>query len=124
MKLISRISFIVAAALVLNSCYYDAYYEIDEITEDVSYSVDIQALWDAGCVTCHDGNEPPDLRPDTGYDDLLNNGWVVPFDAENSILYQSLLGTDGVSLMPPGAQWPLANINLVRDWINQGAQDN
>jgi len=29
-----------------------------------------------------------------------------------------------VPLMPPGSQWSTAKINLVKDWINQGAQDN
>ncbi len=112
--------------LFLSSCYYDAYYELPEddvITENVSYANDIQPLWDASCVVCHNGNVPPDLRPDTSYD-ALQNGWLVPGEAESSIIYQSLLGSNGVLLMPPGAQWPLSDTNLVRDWINQGALDN
>ena len=123
MKRVIQIIILGIIGMFLNSCYYDAYYDIDEVTEDVSYSADIQPLWDAGCVVCHDGNEPPDLRPDTSYD-ALSNGWLVPGDAESSIIYQSLLGSNGVSLMPPGEPWPQADINLVRDWINQGALDN
>ena len=110
--------------LFVYSCYYDAYYEVDVVTEDVSYAADIQPIWNAACVNCHNGNEPPDLSAGISYQDLLNNGWVVPDDAESSILYQSLLGTNGVSLMPPGAPLTTAQINLVRDWINQGAEDN
>ncbi|MFT5567849.1 MAG: hypothetical protein ACI81Y_002806, partial [Glaciecola sp.] len=33
-------------------------------------------------------------------------------------------GIDGVSLMPPGSQWPDTKINAVRDWIDQGALNN
>ena len=123
MKRLYHIFMAILIGFSMNACYYDAYYDIDEVTENVSYSTDIQPLWDAGCVVCHDGNEPPDLRPDTSYD-ALTNGWLVPGDAESSIIYQSLLGSNGVSLMPPGEPWPQADINLVRDWINQGALDN
>ncbi len=114
--------------LVINSCYYDAFPEEEIIddsgtpNEDVSYQSDIIPLW-AQCVGCHNGNEPPDLRDNVSYNDLLN-GFVVPGDADASILYKSLLGIDGISLMPPGSQWPDTKINLVKDWINQGALDN
>ncbi|NNF82977.1 MAG: hypothetical protein HKM99_09555 [Flavobacteriaceae bacterium] len=113
--------------LFLNSCYYDSIYEpIDtgngEDPIEVSYQNDIIPLW-VQCVGCHNGNEPPNLEDDVSYDALLN-GFVVPGDAESSILYQSLLGTNGVSLMPPGVPWPDSKINLVRDWINQGALNN
>ena len=128
MKQIIRIIFASILALFMTSCYYDAYYEEiagdgdGEPTPNVSYANDIQPLWDAACVACHNGNTPPDLRPDTSWD-ALQNGWVEPGDAESSRLYQSLLGTNGAALMPPGG-WPQAEINLVRDWINQGAEDN
>ena len=119
--------------LGLNSCYYDAYVELDledtngngdgsGETEDISYANDILPLW-GQCVGCHSGNEPPDLTDENSYNALLN-GFVTPGDAEGSILYKSLLGIDGVSLMPPGSQWPTDKINLVKDWINQGALDN
>ena len=111
----------------MNSCYYDSIYEP---TDDggngggdpvlVSYQNDVAPLW-SQCVACHNGNEPPDLQ-NNSYDNLLN-GFVVPNDADASVLYKSLLG-DGAPLMPPGGQWPDTKINLVRDWINQGALDN
>lgn len=115
---------------MMSSCYYDSIYEPvdnggdggDGGTDIVSYADDIIPLW-SQCVGCHSGNEPPDLRNDVSYDELLS-GYVVPGDANASVLYKSLLGIDGISLMPPGAQWPDAKINLVRDWINQGAEDN
>lgn len=111
--------------LFLNSCYYDSFppEEIDPpIEEDVSYSDDIMPLW-VQCVGCHNGTVPPDLRDEFSYDSLLD-GYVVPFESDESILYKSLLGIDGISLMPPGAQWPASKTNLVKAWIDQGALDN
>ena len=111
--------------LFLNSCYYDAFPEAEDnppIEEEVSYENDVMPLW-VQCVGCHNGNVPPDLRDEFSYDSLLN-GYVEPFDAEESTLYKSLLGIDGVSLMPPGSQWPDSKIDIVEAWINQGAKDN
>ena len=110
--------------LFLNSCYYDAFPEEEIVPppEDVSYENDVMPLW-VQCVGCHQGNVPPDLRDEFSYDSLLD-GYVVPFDSEESILYKSLLGIDGVSLMPPGSKWPASKISTVKAWIDQGAKDN
>jgi hypothetical protein len=124
MKNLLKIIMLVGMGLFLNSCYYDAYPEEDNppIDEEVSYANDVMPLW-VQCVGCHSGNLPPDLRDEFSYDSLLN-GYVEPFDSEESILYKSLLGIDGVSLMPPGSQWPDSKIDIVKAWIDQGAKDN
>jgi len=125
MKNLLKILILISMGLFLNSCYYDAFpaeEELPPIEEDVSYKNDIMPLW-GQCVGCHNGNEPPDLRDEFSYDSLLN-GYVVPNDADASILYKSLLGIDGVSLMPPGSQWPDSKTDLVKAWINQGAKNN
>ena len=125
MKKLFQFSLPLIFSLFLTSCYYNSVYEEVEDNspvEDVSYQADILPLW-GQCVGCHNGSEPPNLEDMVSYDELLN-GYVVPGDADASILYKSLLGIDGVSLMPPGSQWPNAKINAVRDWINQGALNN
>tara|TARA_R110001583_G_scaffold11264_5_gene51256 strand:- start:5444 stop:5809 length:366 start_codon:yes stop_codon:yes gene_type:complete len=120
-------------ALTMNSCYYDAFPEYEEIdngsnggdggsnTVELSYKNDIEPLW-GQCVGCHNGNTPPNL--DTNSYNNLVNGYIVATDADASILYKSLLGTGGISLMPPGSQWPTSKTNLVKNWINQGAKNN
>lgn len=134
MKKLIQFIMIISLGLFMNSCFYDAFPEEEDIivdsgdngsgtVDDVSYSADIIPLW-GQCVGCHSGNTPPDLRESTSYNDLLNNGWVTPNNADSSILYKSLLGVDGVQLMPPGSKWPDTKINLVKAWINQGAQNN
>ena len=124
MKKLFQILILFSIGLFLNACYYDAFPE-EEVTpppEEVSYQNDIIPLW-VQCSGCHSGNLPPDLRDEFSYDALLN-GYVIPNDADGSVLHKSLLGIDGVSLMPPGSKWPDSKIDLVAAWINQGAQDN
>jgi len=132
MKKLFQILMIFSGGLLMNSCYYDANPVYDDIgdggdipTEEVSYENDIIPLW-SQCVGCHKGSVPPDLRDDathSSYNRLLD-GYVVPNDAESSVLYQSLINSNGVSLMPTGTPWPASKINLVKAWINQGAKDN
>ena len=126
MKKLFQLVILLTMSLSVTSCYYDSIYEAVEetgtVTDDLSYQADILPLW-GQCVGCHNGTEPPNLEDMVSYDELLN-GYVVPGDADASILYKSLLGIDGISLMPPGSQWPDAKINAVRDWINQGALNN
>ncbi|HHC78851.1 MAG TPA: hypothetical protein ENK46_03145 [Flavobacteriia bacterium] len=125
MKKIFQNILMVSMSLFMTSCYYDAYKEEVDIIDpgtNISYKDDIIPLWNQ-CVGCHNGNQPPDLRDDVSYNDLLN-GFVVPGDAEASTLYKSLLGIDNVPLMPPGSQWPDSKIDLVKAWIDQGALNN
>ena len=125
MKNSFKILILISMGLFLNSCYYDSFPpEVIEppIEEDVSYETDIMPLC-VQCSGCHNGTEPPDLTDEFSYDSLLD-GYVNPFESEESILYKSLLGIDGISLMPPGAQWPASKTNLVTAWIDQGAMNN
>lgn len=120
-----RISILFIVSLSLSSCYYDTFPEdTGPPPEDVSYSQDIQPLWDVDCVSCHQGNTPPDLRAANSYNSLINGNYVIPENADDSVLYHSLLGSNGVSLMPPGNQWPASQINIVEAWINEGAENN
>ena len=133
MKKLIQFLMMIIIGLLVNSCYYDAFPEDDFVPGDgdgdgdtevplVSYQNDIVPLW-VQCTGCHKaGGDEPNLE-DNSYNNLLN-GYVVPGDAAVSILYQSLLGSDGIELMPPGSAWPNSKSDLVRDWINQGALDN
>ncbi|MDO9039559.1 MAG: hypothetical protein Q7U59_14550 [Lutibacter sp.] len=127
MKKLIQFIIIISVGLFMNSCYYDAYPEYENIDDpdgpgatEVSYATDIVPLW-SQCTGCH-GNTPPTLSTNS-YANLLN-GYVVAGNADASTLYKSLLGTGGVSLMPPGSAWPQAKITLVKNWINQGAKNN
>jgi hypothetical protein len=128
MKKVIQIFVLIFMSLAVSSCYYD-YIPAEDIEDpenlpEVSYADDIIPIWVGYCITnCHDGTIPPDLRNDVSYDELLD-GYVVPGNANDSVLYQSLLGSDGIELMPPGDMMSDELISLVRNWINQGALNN
>ena len=125
MKNLYKLIVLSGMALFLESCYYDTYPEEEELPlpDEVSYSEDIQPLWDRDCVQCHPP-EPPNLTQGLSYDALINGGYVIPGDSRNSILYKSFFGLDGVSEMPPPNGWNVNDANLVAKWIDDGAQDN
>jgi hypothetical protein len=104
----------------------------------VSYTSDVQPIFDAGCVNrgCHPGGGAPfSLQSTVSYMNLVNVAAsnpncgatlrVTPFDADASVLYRRISG------MPPCARMPLvgdtlslADQNTIRDWINEGAMND
>jgi mono/diheme cytochrome c family protein len=91
----------------------------------VSFSTDILPIFESRCIGCHGGErtqEGLDLKTHASLIAGSNNGLVVtPGDAANSLLVE-LVATQkmpkrGPKLTPPQVQ-------LINDWVNQGAQDN
>lgn len=126
MKKLIKIVFLVSIGLFLNSCYYDTLVErpITEIPTDpgdpgyveVSFSNDIQPIFTANCVQCHDGGPiSPDLTAGNSYSSLVP-AYVTAGDPDDSRLYNQILtghgGLDG------------DEIGLIQGWINQGANNN
>ncbi len=128
MKKITQIVGVSASLILtlsLTGCYYDEVLDIEiPPTGNVSYRTDIQPIFNAQCVVCHDGTLNPDLREGTSYNfiTITDPSMVVPNDADGSELYQRLIGVG--NLMPPSSALPNTTISLVRDWINQGAFNN
>jgi len=110
--------------------------------QTVSFSKQIQPIFDAHCTTCHRVGGLADLEgialkltADRSFDLLVNQPstqqpdltLVLPGDADASLLFQKV-----ASASPPvGARMPLVgpplssdNLGLIRDWINQGAMNN
>lgn len=112
--------------LSLTSCYYDEV--LEDITptpnDDVSFAADIQPIFNQHCASCHNGGLDPDLREGTSYNfiTVIDPNQVVPGDADGSELYQRLIGVGNI--MPPSGSLSNTDINLVKDWINQGALNN
>ena len=127
MRTYTQIAMLLATSMLVTSCYYDSIYEEVDTTEtpNVSYQEDITPIWNLHCISCHDGATIPlNLLNGESYDELLNGGYILPGNAGESDLYKSLLGIDGLVQMPPETVLPASTINLVRDWINQGALNN
>ncbi|MFN0276950.1 MAG: hypothetical protein ACKVPJ_14470 [Chitinophagales bacterium] len=85
---------------------------------DISYGLNIKPLIDEHCgTTCH---SPQSLSG--GIDLSTYEG--VKEEAVNGYLIEALQHVEGVEPMPKdGLQWDLANIQLMIDWVNNGAQE-
>ncbi len=107
----------------------------------VSFIRDIQPIFNSnGCVSCHGGSGGLFLTQGQSYDNLVNVQAqagctnlkrVLPFKADSSVLYirTSSQTSDAQcgpnSRMPQGGnRLPQATIDLIRNWINQGARNN
>ena len=114
-------------SLMATSCYYDEMppEAPTAIPETVSYTKDIQPLWDQDCISCHKpGQTAPDLTAANSYSALLtNNKYVIPGNAAESKLHKSLMG-NGAAQMPTSGKWSDSKIALVDKWINDGALNN
>jgi hypothetical protein len=88
-----------------------------EVPEGVSYSADIQPIFNDNCVGCHSGGMPPDLRAEFSYDELIDGGYVDTDDPESSELYQKLQGTHSSRATEEQKA-------IILGWIIEGAQNN
>jgi hypothetical protein len=123
----------------------------DTAPADVDYATDIQPIWTANCITgCHEtGGIYAALAlgdATTSYSALLDQkpvysadaNFVVPGDADASLLIRGLRGTDSILRQMPlllsedGAGMPVgvegtplaeADIAKVEAWINAGAAE-
>jgi len=84
---------------------------------------------------CHPGGGAPmSLRSDVAYGNLVNavsSGYaprlrVKPDDPDNSILYLKVIGDPQTGFQMPFGAAPLssAEVDSIRTWIEQGAQNN
>jgi hypothetical protein len=112
------VSGIFAAILLFGSCEKVVYPPI-EVPDTVSYSVDIQPIWDTKCVECHDGGfPPPDFRPDKSYESLMEGDYVDTLNPAESTLMIKL------NTSPHDARATEAEKQTILVWIEQGALDN
>ncbi len=114
----------------------------DEPNQDgevVTFVADIQPILNARCINCHAPGGfaqmvgiPWDYREDTAYEDLVNRissqdanfTVVVPGDPDSSLMFLKVSSESPPvgSMMPLGGP-PLTDgeVQLIRDWIEQGA---
>lgn len=121
---------IVLLSLALSSCDYD---KIDpegpEVKDNVSFALDIQPILTSKCATCHNPTgEEPDFREGFAYEsmeDLIEEGDIIPGDAEESELVKMLEGkSEDGNDMPPEEPLTPTQIALIKKWIDEGAGDN
>lgn len=124
MKKLFKIVFLVSMGLFLNSCYYDTLVEepVQEIPNDpddpgyveISFSNDIQPIFNNSCVSCHSAVDP-NLTSGNAYGNLVPE-FVTAGNSDASKLYTQVLSGHG------GAS--NNDIALIKGWIDQGAKNN
>jgi mono/diheme cytochrome c family protein len=92
----------------------------------VSFKSDILPAFKDKCGACHGSMGGWDS---TSYASVMQGGnsgpVVVAGDPDNSLLVQKLQGTQATGgVMPPGGKLPEAQIQLIIQWIKDGAPDN
>jgi hypothetical protein len=108
--------------ITLWSCEYEKIEPVPlpPITDSLSYSANIQPIFNSDCAGCHGvGMTAPDLTAANSYNSLINGGFVLPGDADDSKLYTEMASGGGMS-----AYTNTSDANLVFTWIQQGAKNN
>ena len=80
------------------------------------FKTDIQPIFTANCITCHNGSRSPDLRDGKSYS-ALSKGYVNA-PAESSRLYLKITSTDHQPRTSDTQKLMILN------WIKQGALNN
>jgi len=113
-----RVIFVLTSMVIMFLSGCEKYiFEKPDMPTDVSFSADIQPIFDNSCVSCHSGGIDPDLRPDNSYDALIDGGYVDTDDPESSVLYETLRGTHDTRATEEEKLYILG-------WITEGALNN
>lgn len=107
--------------MFLASCEYETIKpETTPVPTVISYSTDIQPIWNKTCTGCHgQGLTAPDLSAGASYNSLINGGLVDTQNPQASIIYTVMASGGSMS-----AYTNASDANLVLEWIKQGAKNN
>ena len=99
--------------------------------DTVSFAKDIVPIFTNNCalIGCHSGTTPQsslDLEASVAYAQLMRKGtgYVNTQNPGSSIVYNSLVTTNPANKMPQNGKLDDCSINLVLQWIQQGAKNN
>ncbi len=92
---------------------------------EISFQHQVLPIMVSACAYsgCHDVVSAEDGIVLNNYENVIKE--VTPNDPNNSELYESIIETDPDDIMPPPPASPLTSnqINIIKDWINQGAKN-
>jgi hypothetical protein len=134
---------ILAAGILMTGCQGEVNVPSAPSGDEISFARDVQPIFTRQCVSCHTAGSPTStfaglnmvLTQGNAFDSLVNQPsgqrddltLVVPGDAESSLLWLKVSSNNP----PVGSTMPLLGAPLtgdelatIRDWINQGAEDN
>jgi hypothetical protein len=103
-------------------CYYNKTPLPPAPTGEISYSQDIQPIFNDNCTSaCHESGTgvPLNLEPNASYDNLINDGYINLDEPSESFLY--------IKITPGQSMDLYASDNerlVILTWIEQGALNN
>ena len=125
---------------LFNGCTKDSgpYYvtpPLDTINgyDTVYFATDVVPIFVEHCWVCHPPNGGLDLGATYAYDNLVgatsvgfpSETRVVPYDPLQSLLWKKIIHSGEFGLdMPPNEVLPTEDLIVIRNWIEQGAQNN
>lgn len=91
----------------------------------VDFKRDVQPIFQANCIGCHGPKmQKNNFRLDRRADAMRGGtiGVIGPRNSAGSRLYLRLIGSDFGLQMPPTGPLPAEQINIIKAWIDQGAE--
>ncbi|NBY00825.1 MAG: hypothetical protein EBQ87_02415, partial [Planctomycetes bacterium] len=92
----------------------------------IDFNRDIQPIFKEHCYKCHgETSSKNGLRLDRKADALKGGDSgkvIIPEKADTSILFRNVAALENANIMPPkGPRLSSQQLNLIKNWINQGA---
>ncbi|MCR9132112.1 MAG: hypothetical protein NXI08_06050 [bacterium] len=132
LKIFKNIAFV-----FLITCSVSCLNNIEDVTgtvqTNVSFSADVQPIMQQHCVSCHNNNFANNNFNATSYESILSgsgtvygNQIVVPNEPDQSGLVDIIEPNpeSGLQRMPTGGSLSGDEIQIIRAWIREGAQNN
>lgn len=127
MKALKIVLSMIVLALIFSSCAYNFIVEEEVIdpsdpgAPQISFSSDIQPIFDAKCTSCHQtGAQLPDLTAANAYASINTSRYTNTSSPETSLIYTR----PNPSNTDSHAKYTEAEAAKVLTWITQGVKNN
>ncbi len=121
--IVIHILIVIHCILMLTSCEYDYIEPVKVSAEDtVSFSNDIIPIFENSCLGggCHStGGISPDLTSTNAYNELFAKNQIDTLNPASSVLYEKIISTGSMKNYTTPTE-----VNLILEWIKQGAKNN
>ncbi|MEM9365579.1 MAG: DUF1549 domain-containing protein [Planctomycetota bacterium] len=131
LRVARRLLCLYAVGFIASICVADEKSPPGRVEPKVSFHGQILPLFRQNCFGCHQGARQLGEYLMTDFAALIKGGEtgapaIVPGDSTNSYLMQQIELVEGVAEMPKPPQEPLSEeeVDLVRRWIEQGAEND
>ena len=114
------LKFLLFICLILFSC--EDYGNPVSSNQNSSNYSNVKTIIDLNCLGCHNSEISLGGLNLSTYENIINSGSVISGDALNSNLIDRITRFEGDGLlMPPTNKLSQANIDVIIEWINNGA---